>query len=216
MIRILLADDHEIVRRGLRQLLEAREDWTVCGEAANGREAVALALELTPDVAVFDVAMPELNGIEATHRLRQELPDTEVLVYSMHDAEHLVHGALAAGARGYVLKSDAAEHLVAAIEALSQRRPFLSSAVTQPVIDTYLRVEERTDETMPLTTRLTTREREIVQLLAEGRGYKEVAAALSISPKTVESHRTVIMRKLGFHSFAELVRYAVRNGLVQA
>jgi DNA-binding NarL/FixJ family response regulator len=216
VIRILLADDHDVVRRGLRQLLEAREDWCVCGEATNGRDAVALAIELLPDVAVLDVAMPELNGIEATRRMRKDLPNTEVLVYSMHDAEHLVHDALAAGARGYVLKSDAAEHLVAAVEALSNRRPFLSSAVTQTVLDTYLRAGARVDEAPPVASRLTSREREIVQLLAEGRGYKEVATALSISPKTVETHRTVIMRKLGFHSFAELVRYAVRNGIVQA
>jgi DNA-binding NarL/FixJ family response regulator len=214
--RIFLADDHDVVRRGLRQLLETRADWNVCGEATNGREAVAMAIELAPDVAVLDVAMPELNGIEATRRLRKELPNTEVLVYSMHDADHFVHDALAAGARGYVLKSDAAEILVAAVESLSMRRPFLSSAVTQSVLDRYLRANERADEAAPPATRLTSREREIVQLLAEGWGYKEVATALSISPKTVETHRTVIMRKLGFHSFAELVRYAVRNGIVQA
>jgi DNA-binding NarL/FixJ family response regulator len=216
VIRILLADDHEVVRRGLRQLLEAQAGWTVCGEAANGREAVDLAREVVPDVAVLDVAMPELNGVEATRRLRKDLPDTEVLVYSMHDAEHLVHEALAAGARGYVLKSDAAENVVAAIDALSKRRPFLSSAITQTVLDAYLRVQVHDDDAKVTTDRLTAREREIVQLLAEGWGYKEVATRLSISPKTVETHRTVVMHKLGLRSFADLVRYAIRNGMVQA
>jgi DNA-binding NarL/FixJ family response regulator len=215
-MRLLLADDHAVVRRGLRQLIETHPDWHVCAEAANGREAVAFAREHTPHVALLDMAMPELNGIETTRQIRTESPGTEVLIFSMYDADHLVLDALAAGARGYVLKSDPAEQVIAAIEALGQRRPYLTSSVTQTVLDAYLRSNTPSDDERPGTVRLTAREREIVQLLVEGKGYKEVAATLSISPKTVEAHRTAIMRKLGYQSIADLVRYAVRNGIVQA
>jgi DNA-binding NarL/FixJ family response regulator len=215
MTRLLLADDHAVVRRGLRQLIEAHPSWHVCAEAANGREAVALAREFTPDVALLDIAMPDLNGIEATRQIRAESSQTEVLIFSMYDADHLVQETLAAGARGFVLKSDPAEQVIAAIEALSKRRPYLTSSVTQTVLDAYLKASAPPDEERT-AIRLTSREREIVQLLVEGKGYKEVAVVLSISPKTVETHRTAIMRKLGFQSIADLVRYAVRNGIVQA
>jgi DNA-binding NarL/FixJ family response regulator len=214
MTRLLLADDHAVVRRGLRQLIEAHPGWYVCAEAANGREAVALAQEFAPDVALLDVAMPELNGIEATRRIRSSSSHTEVLIFSMYDADHLVHEALKAGARGFVLKSDPAEQVIAAIDALSKRNPYLTSSVTQALLDVYLR-EAKRDEEEPAATRLTSREREIVQLLAEGRGYKDIAQVLSISPKTVEAHRAAIMRKLDLQSLADLVRYAVRNGIVQ-
>jgi DNA-binding NarL/FixJ family response regulator len=215
MTRLLLADDHAVVRRGLRHLIEAHPGWHVCAEAANGREAVALAQELAPDVALLDVAMPELNGIEATRRIRSSSPHTEVLIFSMYDADHLVHEALKAGARGFVLKSDPAEQVIAAVEALSRRNPYLTSSVTKTLLDVFLRESSQRDGDEPATSRLTSREREIVQLLAEGRGYKDIAQVLSISPKTVEAHRAAIMRKLDLQSAADLVRYAVRNGIVQ-
>jgi DNA-binding NarL/FixJ family response regulator len=215
MTTILLADDHTVVRRGLRQLLEAQKGWRVCAEAEDGRAAVALALEHRPDVAVLDLAMPKMNGIDATQRIRAESPGTEVLIFSMHDSEHLVHQALTAGARGFVLKSDAAEHVVAAIESLAQGQPYMTSMVTQTMLDLYRRNSGR-DPGELKAPKLSPREREIVQLLVEGMAYKEVAATLSISPKTVETHRATILRKLELSTIADLVRYAIRNGIIQA
>jgi DNA-binding NarL/FixJ family response regulator len=214
MLDILLADDHDVVRRGLRGVLEARADWRVCGEASNGREAVELALRLRPDVAVLDLSMPELSGLEATRRIRKALPETEVLIFTMHDAEQLVREVLAAGARGYVLKSDAARHLVAAVDALAQHKPFVTSRVAERMED-RLGKGAALDEGGISSDPLTSREREILQRLAEGRSNKEVAAALDISVKTVETHRSSIMRKLGVNSIVELVHYAVRNKLIQ-
>lgn len=206
-MRILLADDHDIVRRGLRELLEEQAGWQVCGEAATGREAVDQAVRLRPEIVVLDLMMPELNGLQATRQIRKSLPATEVLVFSMHDSEDLVHEILAAGARGYVLKSDAARHLVAAVEALSRHQPFFSSRVSATL---------RNGAPEPRGARgLTDREREIAQLLAEGRSNKEVAARLHISFKTVETHRATIMRKLGASSIVELVHYAIRNRLIE-
>ena len=215
MIRILLADDHDVVRRGLRGLLEAQPGWEVCGEARNGREAVEMAAQLRPDVAVLDLSMPEFNGLEATRRIRKELPGTEVLVFTMHQTEQLMREALLAGARGYLLKSDAAERLVAAVTTLAGHRPFFSAQVSEVLLDAYVRGSSSSGEGAS-TDALTAREREIVQLLAEGRGNKEVADALAISVKTVETHRAAIMRKLGIGSLAALVRYAIRNQLIEA
>jgi DNA-binding NarL/FixJ family response regulator len=213
MVGILLADDHDIVRRGLRGLLEERPGWRVCGEARNGREAVELALALRPDVALLDLSMPELNGLVATRRIRAALPDTEVLVFSMHASEGLIGEVLRAGARGYLLKSDAACHIVTAVEALLDHRPFFTGRVSQTLLDRFL-ADARDGEAAAVDP-LTAREREIVQLLAEGRSNKHVAAVLGISAKTVETHRATVMRKLGLGSIADLVRYAVRNGLIE-
>jgi DNA-binding NarL/FixJ family response regulator len=214
-VRVLVADDHDIVRRGLRAVLEAEEGWTVCYEAKNGREAVAKTRELAPDVAVIDVTMPELNGLEACRQIVKTAPHTEVLILTMHESEEVVREVLAAGASGYVLKSDAGHHLVAAIAALLRGEPFFSSRVAALVVQGY---GGRTARGSSDYTRrpLTPRERQIVQLLAEGRTNKEVAAALGISIKTVEAHRANIMRKLGTHSIGEVVRYAIRNRIVEA
>lgn len=212
--RVLLADDHEIVRAGLRRVLEASPDFEVVGEASTGREAVEMTLEMRPDVVVLDIAMPELNGLEATRQIVKDLPDAEVLILTVHDSESVIREVLNAGARGYLLKSDASRHLVAAVESLSRHEPFFTSKVSEIVLSGFLSggsVSEvaRTDE-------LTPREREIVQLLAEGKSNKEVASLLNISVKTVETHRTNIMKKLDLHSVSELVRYAIRNKIIEA
>ena len=214
-VRILVADDHEIVRRGLRALLENRADWSVVGEAVTGREAIEKAKELTPDVAIIDIGMPELNGLEATRQVLKLFPQIEVLILTMHESEQIVREVLAAGARGYVLKSDAGKDLVAAVDALCQHRTFFSSKVSEMLLHTYLRSPDRTEPTEVTRSRLTAREREIVQLLAEGKSNKEVAQALNISIKTAETHRTNIMNKLDLRSITELVRYAVRNNIVE-
>jgi DNA-binding NarL/FixJ family response regulator len=207
MIRILLADDHNIVRKGLRGTLEEYEDWNVCGEASNGRDAVRLALELKPDIVVLDLTMPELNGVEATRRIKKSLPQTEILIFTMHDTEEMILRAFEAGARGFVLKSNDELELVEAIKVISRHKPFFSTAASEALLDNLLRPSLRDSV-------LTDREREVVQLLAEGKANKEVAAALDISVKTVETHRAAIMRKLEIDTFADLVRYAIRNRLI--
>jgi DNA-binding NarL/FixJ family response regulator len=209
---ILVADDHEIVRHGLRRLLETQPGWQVCAEAASGREAVAKARQLKPDVAVLDFGMPELNGAEATRQILRESPRTEVLILTMHDAEQLVREVLEAGARGYVLKSDASRDLVAAVQALLAHKTFLSPGVSKLVVEGYLRGSE---VEIP-ADRLTPREREIVQLVAEGKSNKEISASLNISIKTVEAHRSNLMHKLNLSSVSSLVRYAIRNKIVEA
>ncbi len=213
-VRILVADDHEVVRRGLRTLLEAQPDLQVCAEAATGREAVEKAKECKPDLVVMDIGMPELNGLEATRKVLRVLPQTEVLILTMHESEQVVREVLAAGARGYVLKSDAARDLVTAVKALRQHKPFFTSRVAELVLKGYLSGVQAGDEEPSLPS-LTPREREIVQLLAEGKSNKEVAVALAISVKTVEAHRANIMRKLNLHSISELVHYAIRNKIVE-
>ncbi|HSE23966.1 MAG TPA: response regulator transcription factor [Pyrinomonadaceae bacterium] len=214
-MRILLADDHDIVRRGLRDQLTTHEGWEVCGEATNGREAVAMALKLKPDVVVLDLSMPELNGLEATRQIRRELPRTEVLIFTMHETEQLIREVLAAGARGYVLKSDAGRQLTSAVEALSHHKPFFTAKVSEALLDAFLKSNVAPDEGSVFRT-LTDREREIVQMLAEGKSNKEIASQLSISVKTVETHRATVMRKLEINSIVELVHYAIRNQLVEA
>jgi DNA-binding NarL/FixJ family response regulator len=213
MIRILLADDHDIMRRGLKELLETQDGWKVIAEANTGRQAIDLAGKTKPDVAILDLTMPELNGLEATRQIKKLLPKTEVLIFTMHENEKLIRDVLSAGALGYVLKSDAARHLVTAIEAVSQHKPFFSAKVSEAVLEGYLHPAKTAAPAAPEP--LTPREREIVQLLAEGKSNKEVADALGISVKTIETHRAAIMRKLELKSFAELVRYAIRNHIIQ-
>jgi len=213
-VRILLADDHDVVRRGLKELLEEQVGWHVCAEAASGREAVERAVQTRPQVAVIDFSMPDLNGIEATRRIREMAPDTEILIFTMHESEELIRAALLAGARGYLLKSEASRQLIPAVESLAKHKPYFSGRVSEVVLDGFLK-EGQTAPAMA-SDRLSSREREIVQLLAEGRSNKEIARDLALSVKTVETHRSSVMRKLGISSLAELVRWAVRNRIVEA
>jgi DNA-binding NarL/FixJ family response regulator len=208
--RILIADDHEVVRAGLRKILEAQPGWEVAGEASDGREAVAKALELKPDIAVLDYALPLVNGIEATRQIRARLPHTEVLIFTMHDNEMLIRDLLAAGARGFLLKSDAKRFLLAAIESLALHKPFFTAKVSEALLDSFLKRPGHAQFA------LTHRERGVVQLIAEGHSNKQIANILNISLKTVETHRAAVMRKLNLSSSASLVRYAIRNHLIDA
>lgn len=213
MTKILVVDDHEMIRKGLRNVIEAREGWTICGEAVDGRDAVQSALELKPDIILMDFAMPNLNGIEATRQIRAALPQTEILVFTMHDSGQLVREALAAGARGFVLKSDGCETLIAAIEHLVQRRPYLTPKASEMVLTGLCGPGSNAE--VPVGSHLTRREREVLQLVAEGRRTKEIGDLLGISLKTAETHRVRIMRKLDLHSVGELVRYAIRHKMVE-
>jgi DNA-binding NarL/FixJ family response regulator len=210
-VRILVVDDHEIVRRGVRTLLESEEGFEVVGEAATGREAVTAARRLRPSVVIMDVSMPELNGLEATRRIREALPACEVLVFTIHDSEHVLREAFEAGAHGFVLKSDAARTLVAAVASLGRRKAFFPSPAAELLLAGYL--DAGGIRSAP--QRLTSRQREVLQLLAEGRTNKDVARLLDITVKTAEAHRTNIMTKLGLHSVGDLVRYAIREKLVE-
>jgi DNA-binding NarL/FixJ family response regulator len=213
-VRILIADDHELIRRGLVSALAERPDWSIVAEAADGRQASELAARLTPDIAVLDLTMPELNGLDATRQIRAATPKTRILIVTAHESEQLIRDVLDAGAMGYVLKSDAGRVLVQAIEALLDERPFFTSKVARVVLEGYLRSGE--DSVTQAAVALSPRERQIVQLLAEGSNNKEVARALQLSVKTVETHRSNIMRKMEFGSLADLVRYAIRNKIVDA
>jgi DNA-binding NarL/FixJ family response regulator len=215
-VRILVADDHQVVRTGLRALLESKKGWRVCAEASNGREAVEKAGELKPDVAVLDIGMPLLNGVEATRQIRKLSPQTEILILTMHDSDQLVKEVLIAGAHGYILKDDADRNLIAAVDALRRHKPYLSSRVSEAASNAASPSEDGLALKQPSRGRLTPREREIVQLLAEGKSNKEIAGYLGISVKTAETHRANIMLKLDFHSLADLVRYAVRNNIIQS
>jgi len=210
--RILIADDHELLRRGIRDLLEAHSGWEVCGEAQTGHQAVEKAMDLQPDVVIMDISMPELNGLEATRQIVKALPKTEILVLTVHDSEEMEREVLAAGARGYILKSDDGSDLVTAIEQLQQHRPFFTAEVTRMVLDNFIHDPTRRAEA---AVSLTPRERQIVCLLAAGKSNKEVASALNISPRTVEVHRTNLFRKLAIHSLVDLVHYAIRNKLIE-
>ena len=211
--RILIADDYEVVRCGIRSLLQRHEGWEVCGEAADGRDAVTKAAQLQPDVVVLDIGMPNLNGVEAARQILQNHPSTMVLVLTLDESEQAMQDALQAGARAYVLKSDAGRDLVAALEALQNHRTFFTAKLEEMVLDGY--VGRRKPDNWSFANPLTHREREVVQLLAEGRSTKETAAALGLSVKTAETHRSNIMRKLGLHSVTELVLFAVRNNIVR-
>lgn len=212
--RILVADDHEVVRKGLVALLQAQPEWQVCGEAGDGREAVDKALELKPDVMILDIGMPTLNGLEATRQILKTNPHARVLILTLHDSDQVVREVLNAGARGFLLKSDAARDLVAAVEALRHDKTYFTSKVAAMVLEGYLKGGTPGAIVSAGRNRLTPREREIVQLLAEGKSTKEVAVALGLSVKTAETHRSNIMRKLQLHSVSDLVLYAVRNNIV--
>ena len=209
-LRILIADDHSVVRAGLRSLLESHPGWEVCAEAPDGREAADKAAKHKPHVAVLDIGMPLLNGVDATRRIRKSSPDTEVLILTMHESEDLVQQVIEAGARGYILKDDADRILIAAVDALRRHKPYFSTRVS-PATDSAASSEPPKSS----RSRLTPREREILQLLAEGKSNKEIASLLGISVNTAEAHRANIMLKLGFHSITELVVYAVRNKIIQ-
>lgn len=215
-LQILIADDHELVRKGLRTVLENQPGWKVCGEAINGRQAVELAKQLGPDVIVLDVTMPELNGLEATRQILKAIPKTEVLILTMHESEKLVSEVLAAGAHGYILKADTSRLLVSAIELLAQHQPFFTGKISEVVLSGYLNPEKIRKDSAGPVQRLTAREREIVQLLAEGKTNKEVAVALGVNVKTVDAHRANVMHKLDLHSVTDLVRYAIRNHIIEA
>ena len=215
--KVLVADDHEVVRKGLRSILEEQPGWEVTGEACDGREAVDKVRATKPDVSVVDVSMPGLNGLEATRQMLRNDPSTKVLILTMHESDPLIREVLDAGARGYLLKSDASRDLVSAIEAIRRNKTYFTARVAQLVLDGYLDKKPRTpaENDVP-SSRLTPRQREIVQLLAEGKSSKEVAVALNLSVKTAETHRANIMRRLNCHSVSELVRYAIRNNIIQA
>ena len=210
-LSILLADDHEIVREGLRAMIEREPGWEICGDASTGREAVAMAGNLKPDIVIMDIGMPELNGLEAARQIKKILPEIEILIFTANETEEIVRQVFQAGARGYLLKSEANKHLLPALDMLAKHRTYFSSSVSEMIFSGYLQgrmgVEDAT---------LTPRERETVQLIAEGRSNKEIASLFGISVKTVETHRATIMRKLRLDSVAALVKYAIRNGIVQA
>jgi DNA-binding NarL/FixJ family response regulator len=211
-VRILIADDHEVVRFGVRAVIERVEGWSVCGEASTGSAAVAQAIALRPDVVVLDISMPELNGLEATRRILRHI-QTSILVLTMHDSDEVLADVLNAGARGCLLKSDSNRTLVQAIGAILRNKPFVSDKVDGIVRRVPSSGPAGASE--PRRDLLTTREREVLQLLTEGKGNKEIAALLRISVKTAETHRARMMAKLGLHSMSELVRYAVRNHIIQ-
>jgi DNA-binding NarL/FixJ family response regulator len=213
-LRILIVDDHAVVRRGVRALLESRPDWVIVAEATNGRDAVEAAARLRPDIVVMDLGLPDMNGLDATTEIIKQLPSTEVLILTMHHSEELARTVLKAGARGYVLKSDADENLTVAVDTLSHHKPFLSARVTEFVLDDYLRCGDTKDTDLSVAA-LTSRERQTIQLLTEGKSNKEAAAVLGLSVKTVEAHRSNVMRKLRLRTFTDLVRYAIRNKITQ-
>ncbi len=216
-LRILVADDHDILRRGLKQLLTSHAGWQVCAEARTGREAVSLAEEHKPDIVVIDISMPDLNGLEAARRIRKALPKTGIIILSLHFSDQLLKDIVEAGARAYVMKADADRDLVNAVEALSNHRTFFTARAAEMLLNDFSdRVSSPIQPPASPRSHLTSREREIVQLLAEGKSSKEVASVLGISVKTAETHRANIMRKLQVHSVSELVRYAIKNSIIEA
>ena len=214
-LKVFVADDHDVMRRGVKALIESHPGWQVCGEAQNGSEAVRMCEELAPDVAVLDFNMPEVNGLEAAKRILKVLPRTETLILSVDHSNFLIREMLAAGVRGYVLKSDSDRDLLAAIEALSIHRPFFTGCATEMMLN----AKKASGYSRPLSEvwkePLTLREQELLRLIAEGKNSREAAETLGISAKTADTHRANLMRKLQVHSVTELVRYAIRNGIVE-
>jgi DNA-binding NarL/FixJ family response regulator len=213
-LRILIADDHEFVRRGLRQLLEGQRGWQVVGEAATGLETVEMALKLRPKVVIMDLAMPEMTGLEATRKILTSLPKTEILVLTMHESEHFIRDVINAGARGYLLKTDAGVDLVDAVRALRDHKPFFTSKVAEMVLHGFLSGSDEAAVERSSLGHLSAREREILQLLAEGKSNKEIAFKLDVSIKTALAHRANIMHKLGLETLPDLIKYAIRNKII--
>jgi|KBSSwiStaDraftv2_1062776.scaffolds.fasta_scaffold98747_3 DNA-binding NarL/FixJ family response regulator len=210
LLRILVADDHEIVRKGVRNVIESHPGWEVCAEAADGQSALELAMSERPDIAIIDVSLPILNGVALTRRLKKDSPGVRILLFTMHDDDETVTTALAAGARGYLLKSDSESHLEAAISALGANRPYFSSSVSELLLDAAVNERRRSR-----LESFTTRELEVAQLIAEGNNNKQIARHLGVSIKTVESHRAAAMRKAGVRTAAEFVRFAIKHNLIQ-
>jgi DNA-binding NarL/FixJ family response regulator len=208
MTTILIADDHAVVRSGLRALLSEQPNWQVVAEAADGKEAVAQVLKTAPDVAIIDYSLPILNGVEVTRQVRRRSPGTEVIIFTMHDNNNLIRDLLKAGALGYLLKSDAKRLLLTAVETVAEHKPFFTGMVSETLLQSFL--------TNANDSPLTTRERSVVQLISEGHTNKKIASILHISVKTVETHRTAAHRKLNLRSTADLVRYAIRNSIIEA
>jgi DNA-binding NarL/FixJ family response regulator len=213
-LRLLVADDHEVVRKGVRSLIEAQPGWEVAAEASDGREAVEKAKEVKPDVTVLDIGMPSLNGLEAARQMLKNDARAKIVILTMHESDDVIREVLDVGARGYVLKTDAGRDLVTAVNAVRGNKTFFTAKVAQMVLDGYLDKKPKKEQPNSPNSRLTARQREIVQLLAEGKSSKEVAVALGLSVKTAETHRANIMRRLDCHSVSELVRYAVRNSII--
>jgi DNA-binding NarL/FixJ family response regulator len=213
-LRVLVADDHDLIRRGVRDLLAARSGWQVVGEACNGADAVRKAVSLRPDVAILDFSMPELNGTGAAAQIAEKVPETGVVVLTMHDSEQVMREVLQSGARGLVLKSDADRDLLEAVEAVARKRHFFTTRLSELLLGGYLAGPAAKDKMKSKVAQLTERECEVVRLLADGMSSKEAATRLKISIRTVESHRINISRKLGFNSIAKLVHYAIRHGIV--
>ena len=211
-MRILVADDHDVVRRGVRSLLESRSVWEICGEATTGREAIEKAKRLKPDAILLDVTMPDCSGLDAIPEILKADPETKIVVLTMHDSGQIASRALAVGAKAVVLKSDAARDLILALEAIAKGKPFLSPNVTRILVN---EIRDRPDGASSISA-LTKREIEVLKLVAEGQSNKEVAGALGISPRTVDAHRARIMDKLNLRSLSELVHFAIRNNLVEA
>lgn len=210
-VRVLIADDHDIVRRGVRSVVESRPGWQVVAEAQDGREALDLAIETKPDIAIVDYSIPIMNGAQLTRHICAESPGTQVLIFTMHDSDVLIREVLTAGARGFLVKSDADRTLLAALDALARRQPYFTGQINEALLKLYLAQPGGTE-----TSTLTPREREVVQLIAEGNSSKEASRILNISLKTVETHRAAVMHKLNLSTTAALVRYAIRNKIVEA
>ncbi len=215
-IRILIADDHEVVREGTRMLLKREPGWEICGVAKTGRDAVEQAKRLQPDIVVLDMSMPELNGLDAARQIKRALPKTELLIFTAHEREELMREVFEAGVKSYILKADAGSHLVEAIRSLSQHKPFFTTKVAEVLFAKFSSGSADERPGSKSEKHLTAREREVVRLLADGKSNKEVADALGVSVRTAETHRASLLRKLGLTSLADLVRYAIRNNITEA
>lgn len=213
-LRMLIADDHELVRHGIRALLQAHRGWKVVGEAADGTEAAEKARKLKPDIAILDIGMPQMDGLEAARLIRESAPKTRVLILTLHESEQMVRRVLETGARGYVLKSDLAAHLVKAVKNISRGIFYLTPKVSEIALEVLLRSADESKQGERLQPQPTLRENQVMRLLAEGKSNKEIATALGIAVRTVETHRAKVMSKLGFHSLTELVHYAIRKKMV--